>query len=58
METDIALIAAVSLLGKVAFVATFAWAFYRVLRNEPQRIRIESRSRYALERGRAARPRR
>ncbi len=55
MENDIALIAVGSLLGKVAFVAAFAWAFYRVLRNQPEKVRIESRSRYAIERGRAAR---
>ncbi len=55
MENDIALIALVSLLGKAAFVAAFAWVFYRVLRNEPARVRVESRSRYALERARSTR---
>ncbi len=57
MENDIMMIAFVSLLGKAAFIAAFAWVFDRVLLNESARVRIESRSRYALERGRVARHR-
>ena len=55
MENDIALIALVSLLGKAAFVGAFAWVFCRILRSEPEKIRVESRSRYALERARSTR---
>ncbi len=55
MENDIALIALVSLLGKAAFVGAFAWVFCRILRSEPEKVRIESPSRYALERGRVVR---
>ena len=50
METDIALVAALSMLAHIALFGAIGWGFYRVLRSKPVGARIESQSHYAHER--------
>ncbi len=57
MDTDIALMTMGALLAKAVMVAAFAGIFYRILRGQPEKVRVESHSRYALERGRIVRHR-
>ena len=50
MNTEIALVTAVTVLANVGLVGGIAWAFYRVLRNRPIAVRVDSQSYYAHER--------
>ena len=50
MEQQLTLIAAGSMLLRLAIIAALAWLFYRLLRRRPVRLRIDGQSRYAQER--------
>lgn len=50
MQTELTMMVWGSVLGRVAFMAVFAYLIYRVLRSRPQRARVRTQGRYARER--------
>lgn len=50
MHNELAMMVSGYVVGRFALLAGFAYLFYRVLRNRPQRVKARSQSRYARER--------
>lgn len=55
MDTTIALIVSGFLVTRVVAIAGFGYLLYRILRPEPARVPVRSRSNYARERAEATR---
>ena len=50
MQSELAMMVSGYVLGRIAFLAVFAYLVYRVLRPRPQRARVRSQGRSARER--------